>query len=168
MTPRKRNKTTFHSRVARALKMAKDLTSELEMIEVILAKAFEADPTLKEDQFLSSLADHIKKEAIPTQVVAYYREKHPGRGRGVVAGHKYYKMIEARVSEGFTLEELRLAIDGNLKDEWHKGNPAGHGLEYIFRNSAKVEQFIELIKRGPKKTGNHSGSREFSDGEAEF
>ena len=118
------------------------------------------------DEASVDISESSKKQT--DVVLAHYKNKHPTRGRGVTKGHRLYVLIESRLAEGFSVDELKLAIDGNLQCPWHKENSAGHGLEFIFRNSQKVEQFIEQTKKQSRETGNHSGSREFEDGEAEF
>lgn len=85
---------------------------------------------------------------IVRDVVRYYRQKHPGRGHRLKPGHPDWRRIEARVREGFTADELKLAIDGNAIDEWHIANPAGHTPEYVFRNDTKVEGFIATAQGG--------------------
>ena len=99
------------------------------------------------------------------EVLSYYQKVHPRKGRNVVAGHPSFKLIIARLKDGFSVSELNKAIDGNLKDEWHSSNPGGHGLTYVFRNQEKVERFIEVAGgKTPNKKGNHAGSKEFKHG----
>jgi hypothetical protein len=76
-----------------------------------------------------------------TQVIEHYQAKHPQRGRHLKPGHADWKRIEARIKEGFTVEQLKQAIDGNLRDAWHSENKK-HSVEFVFRNATKVEDFI--------------------------
>jgi len=104
-------------------------------------------------------------------VLAHYQKLHPGKARNVGPGHKMFKLILDRLSEGLTKEELCQAIDGNLKCTWHKERAGGHGISFIFRNQEKVERFIELAdgkQEKPKKIGHHAGSKEFGDGAKGF
>jgi len=85
------------------------------------------------------------------RVVESYRQRHPGKGRQLKPGHKDWKRIESRLAEGYTTDDLIDAIAGNASDEWHQRAPAGHTIEYIFRNCTKVEGFI-AIARGQVNT----------------
>ena len=80
-------------------------------------------------------------------IVDHYRSKHPRRGRQLKPGHADWKRIASRIKEGFSVADLKRAIDGNMMDQWHQQHAAGHTIEYIFRNTTKVEQFIELADR---------------------
>jgi len=104
-------------------------------------------------------------------ILDYYRKIHPGKGKGVKAGHRLWALIVSRLEEGYTVPDLKKAIDGNLICDWHKNNASGHTLEYIFRDSTKVDGFIEKAKRGPKQekeNGHHQGSSGFADGDRDF
>jgi len=81
------------------------------------------------------------------EIVDHYRSKHPRRGRQLRPGHADWKRIASRIKEGFSVADLKRAIDGNMMDQWHQQHAAGHTIEYIFRNTTKVEQFIELADR---------------------
>ena len=104
-------------------------------------------------------------------VVEYYRAVNPSRGRAIKPGTQDWQRISARLKDGFTVEELKLAIDGNQLDLWHRGATNGHSALFIFRNPTKVEGFIETARNGIKTEsateplGHHRGSKEFSDGD---
>ena len=87
-------------------------------------------------------------------VASYYLSIHP---RAKV-GTRERKLIAERLREGFTVEDLKQAIDGNHKSDYHSGvNDTGkkyHGIGLIFRNAEKVSGFIESaegadVRRGP-------------------
>lgn len=106
-------------------------------------------------------------QAKAQEVLDYYRVIHPTRGKGVKPGHRMFKLIQARLDEGYSVSDLKLAIDGNKIEKWHRERAAGHGLDFIFRNSSKVEQFIEETKKPSKgeadgRTGYNPGSTEFT------
>tara|TARA_B100000029_G_scaffold373691_1_gene367936 strand:+ start:354 stop:986 length:633 start_codon:yes stop_codon:yes gene_type:complete len=103
-------------------------------------------------------------------VVDYYRTVNPSRGRAIKPGTQDWQRISARLKDGFTVEELKLAIDGNQLDPWHQKATNGHSSTYIFRNPEKVEGFIQTAKNGVKEDadepiGHHRGSKEFNDGD---
>ena len=59
------------------------------------------------------------------------------------------KIEQALAGHGYTVEELKKAIEGNKKSAWHQGvNPGGvlyHSISLIFRNPEKIETFLELF-----------------------
>lgn len=78
------------------------------------------------------------------RVVEAYRRHHP-QAR---PGERERKLIRARLAEGYSVEQLARAIDGNNASPWHRGeNDKGRpyqALELVMRNSDKVAQFIAL------------------------
>lgn len=71
-------------------------------------------------------------------------------------GEKERKRIAARLCEGFSLDDLLMAIEGNHASPFHCGENADgkkyHSLELIFRNADKVTSFIEMGReKGPGK-----------------
>jgi len=58
---------------------------------------------------------------------------------------KVLRLIKARLAEGYSADELRLAIDGNAKSEFHTGN--GHtSLELVLRDASKVDRFVSIAR----------------------
>jgi hypothetical protein len=59
---------------------------------------------------------------------------------------KRFSKIESALKHGFTVEQLKKAIDGNKKSSFHQGkNESGtiyDSITLIFRNPEKVEEFI--------------------------
>lgn len=90
-----------------------------------------------ESRSRSGFVGATKKNQVE-DVVAYYVSKRPKRRPGL----KERAKVEQRLKEGFTVEQLKEAIDGCLARPFT--NDAGKtfdGLELICRDSAKVEQF---------------------------
>ena len=83
------------------------------------------------------------------QVVAHYQVYHPQSK----PGDKERRKIRDRLKQGYSVEELCDAIDGNHVSPFHCGeNDRGneyHSLELIMRDSSKVDQFIEIKKKPP-------------------
>lgn len=56
--------------------------------------------------------------------------------------------VRSRLREGFTVEQIKRAIDGVAQSPWHRGeNPGGReytDLTMICGSPAKLEQFIEM------------------------
>lgn len=73
-----------------------------------------------------------------------------GSGRSVLDS-KRRKLIEARIVEGATTQELKRAIDGCKASAFHQGENDRRTkystIELICRDRAKVEQFVALIER---------------------
>lgn len=55
--------------------------------------------------------------------------------------------IRARLAEGWSPDDLALAVDGNHLDAWH-AKVAKHELAYVFRNSEQVARFVDVAKQG--------------------
>lgn len=79
-------------------------------------------------------------------VCAHYQDYHP-RAR---PGRKERAKIQDRLREGYSVADLKQAIDGNHKSPYHCGENDGgvvyHNLELVVRDSSHVVQFIDLDK----------------------
>lgn len=88
-------------------------------------------------------------------VFDHYRTHHPRAHRKPNSKSKEWKLIKARLAEGFSSEELCLAVDGCHKSAWHMGENERQrkydSLELIVRDGSHVQQFIELYEQS--KTG---------------
>lgn len=66
------------------------------------------------------------------------------------------RAIAARLREGYTVDQVKAAIDGCRRSPFHQGqNDVGavyDDLTLICRNGAKLEQFIALNKRPKNRT----------------
>lgn len=80
-------------------------------------------------------------------VNAKYLEFHPKGPKRLSPTSMEYKLIRDRLAEGFTVECLREAIEGNHKSPFHCGENDKrreyHNLALIVRSSSHVTQFIE-------------------------
>lgn len=65
-------------------------------------------------------------------------------------GDKRRKVIASRLKEGYSVDELKRAIDGCKASPWHQGQNGNKrkydDIELICRNASKVDQFIGLAK----------------------
>lgn len=63
--------------------------------------------------------------------------------------------ISARLKQGYSVDELKLAIDGVFKSDWHmgrNGTPQYNDFRTIFRDDGQVDKFIMLAKaKEPEK-----------------
>lgn len=77
-------------------------------------------------------------------VLDRYREHHP-KAR---PGEKERKLVRARLGEGYSVEELRRAIDGNTASPFHSGEndrgTAYQRVSLIFKDSDHVANFLAL------------------------
>ena len=95
-------------------------------------------------------------------IVEYYREIHPSRGRSVSPGHTDWKLINRRLDQGYSPEELKTAILENSKRQWWV-NHNRHGIQDIMGKDGNLDSFIQKQKRGTDaKSGYSSGSDKFS------
>lgn len=82
-------------------------------------------------------------------VLTYYRTLHPSCPEHINSASREWTLIAARMSEGYTPQQLHQAIDGCHRSPFHTGNNsdgARHvGLTTIFRDAANVQKFIELL-----------------------
>ena len=133
----------------------------------------EYNQTKKTDQKKSSRSrssDSSGLSASIGQIVEYYRATHPTRGKNIKPGSSDWKRIRRALQDGNTVSDLQKAIFGNNLCPWHQNVPAGHSIEYIFRNQSKIEGFIERAtdpsryESNQEQVGHHRGSKEFGDG----
>lgn len=82
----------------------------------------------------------------PPRVEAAYLRHHPR----TKFGNKEWGLINARMNDGWSSDDLILAIEGCHKSPWHCGeNPSGkkyQTLALILRDSSHVQQFIDIAK----------------------
>ena len=76
-------------------------------------------------------------------VLDFYRSIYPRRLRGINGKSKEWGKIKARLSDGYSVEELTQAIEGNSKSEFHV-NGKHNSLELIVRNAKQVDLFLEI------------------------
>lgn len=86
-------------------------------------------------------------------VFLHYRTYHREAHKKPTSDSKEWKHIKARLAEGCTVEDLRLAIDGCHRSAWHQGKNKRSrrydSLELIMRTGSKVQQFMELNNPTP-------------------
>ena len=61
---------------------------------------------------------------------------------------KRTKRIKAALKLGYSVDDLKLAIDGNHRSDWHQGkndrSQVYDSIDLIFRDADKIDHFIEL------------------------
>lgn len=76
-----------------------------------------------------------------------------------VLDEKRKSLIRARLASGFSVEDLKLAIDGCRASPFHQGDNERRqvydGIELIFRDASKVEQFMSYAVRPPPTRNGH-------------
>ena len=87
-------------------------------------------------------------------VFEHYRLYHPRAFPRPSSKTKEWPKIKARLADGYSVQDLCLAIDGCQRSAFHSGeNDAGkvyQNLELIVRDGSKVNQFMELANgEGP-------------------
>jgi hypothetical protein len=82
------------------------------------------------------------------KVIFEYWRVTMGKGHTVKFGNDRRQKVRARLREGYTVEQIKRAIDGCAGSAFHRGENDGHreynDLTLICQTSAKLEQFIEM------------------------
>lgn len=88
-----------------------------------------------------------KTDHLVDQVIDYYRLRHKRTKRGSFTSRV---KIDEWLRKGWTVEELKLAIDGNHISPHHCGkNDTGtyyNKLEHIFRDEGQMQHFVEAAE----------------------
>ena len=87
----------------------------------------------------------------------HYRTHHKSAAKILKSGRKEYRLIKARLGEGYTIDDLKRAIDGYHRSPFHCGQN-DRGTKYltaalIFRDASHVQTGIELA--GAVKSNGH-------------
>jgi hypothetical protein len=87
------------------------------------------------------------------EVFDHYRTHHAKSHPKPSSTSKEWRAIVGRLSEGYSVQDLRDAIDGCHKTPWNCGeNPGGkiyQSLLLIVRDSSQVSRFMEFARAGP-------------------
>lgn len=130
---------------ARLSLLERTVTDLLERVQQLEAGKRPRKKAVADDKPLPNQMSIVDGEV--EQVFAHYRTFHPRTFRNPSRTSKEWKLIERRLGEGFTVDDLKLAIDGNHASPWHNGeNETGRkyqSLELIVRDGSKVQQFME-------------------------
>ena len=108
-------------------------------------------------------------QEIVAQIYSRYLHHHPRAAKVLNPDHREFKLIRSRLQNGFSVEDLQAAIDGNHISPFHCGeNRDGatyHSLQVIFRDTAQVTKFIEIAqgdqKQRPDRLGNQRAANEY-------
>jgi len=136
---------------------------------VYLIHGWEEYNLIKERRSNSKSPDLSMSDEI-NEVLSHYRSIHPTRSKNIKPGSANWKRVKRALKDGNTSKDLINAIDGNKICPWHRNVPAGHSIEYIFRNQSKIEGFIERAlnpsqyESDEEQVGHHKGSQQFNDG----
>lgn len=79
------------------------------------------------------------------EVISHYRTYHPRAAPKPSSRNTYWRSISARINEGFSVEDLKQAIDGCCNDPWHV-KVGKLEMTYIFRSDEKVNTFMDKAK----------------------
>ena len=84
-------------------------------------------------------------------IINHYQKYHPKAMRSVKKNSGIYKKIEGRLIEGYSVEEICKAIDGQHSSPFHLGENKTRTeylqLELVVRSGQKVDMFIEIFDR---------------------
>ena len=108
--------------------------------------------TVQDNTGVGIVPREAERAASAEAVCAYYNVLHPQ----AKPSDKTKWKIRARLAEGWSVEAICAAIDGNHRSPHHCGeNDRGtkyHSLELIVRDSEHVQQFIEVPEMTPSTT----------------
>jgi hypothetical protein len=104
-------------------------------------------------------------------VFAHYRQKHDHERRyRTPKASKAWRLVQSRLVDGFSIEELCQAVDGYHKSPYHLGqNDQGReylDLELIMRDETHVAHGIEWSANPPKAGAGTSAGRDIRVGNA--
>ncbi len=84
------------------------------------------------------------------QIYAYYKSKIQPDAR---LTDKARTKIKARITNGYGVDRLMLAIDHFAADWWSMENNGGRGMAFFFDNDDRIEQYLHMKPR-PKPASN--------------
>lgn len=93
------------------------------------------------------------------EVIAYYLEAMRANGMQPRATKKRKRLVRARLDEGLSVQELKLAVDGLTWSDWHMGrDPKTNGtaytdIRYCMKDADTVEAMTERIPKNRRGTG---------------
>ena len=99
------------------------------------------------------------------QVWEAYRQANPGTKAELkgVAGQRRYMATRDRLEQGFTVNDLCVAVLGLARSEWHQQN--GHAdLWNVMRDERHVEMFTAVARK--PATGQRGGEKATGEADA--
>jgi hypothetical protein len=88
-------------------------------------------------------------------IINHYQKYHPKSMRSVKKNSGIYKKIEGRLIEGYSVEEICKAIDGQHASPFHLGENKSRTeylqLELVVRSGQKVDMFMSIFDK-PKES----------------
>lgn len=91
---------------------------------------------------MTGLFGQLQERPIPVTsvraVIDHYLRRYPKRG---ISAGQQVDAIRARLREGYTVADLKAAIDGNAASAWHQDKKLD-ALELVVRDATHVDQFI--------------------------
>lgn len=98
-------------------------------------------------EFASANVDNDAPTTLPVRHVFDYWRKRTEHSRAKL-DDKRRSTIASRLKNGYSVDDLKAAVDGCLKSPWHQGQNGNKrkydDIELICRNASKVDQFIAL------------------------
>jgi uncharacterized phage protein (TIGR02220 family) len=99
------------------------------------------------DEFAPANVDNDAPTTLPVRHVFDYWRKRTEHSRAKL-DDKRRSAIASRLKNGYSVDDLKAAVDGCLKSPWHQGQNGNKrkydDIELICRNASKVDQFIAL------------------------
>ena len=109
----------------------------------------------------NDLSINNKKISPALTIFNYWKEKLKHK-KSLPTKDKLNK-INARLKEGYTIEDCKQAIDGCANSEFHQGKNEGKkiydSIGLIFRNGEKIEEFMNYRKGDKNESNNEQQQR---------
>lgn len=119
------------------------------------------DPEGDKDPGADTLTEKERRDSPVQRVVAHYRGLHPSSR----PGDKDRQRIRARLKEGYSVEDLIAAIDGQHASPWHQGRNKDRkkylSLELAMRDSKHVQDFMEIWRGRGAGDAQDAGRMDF-------
>jgi hypothetical protein len=100
------------------------------------------------------------------RVISHYKTYHPRAIPKPTPTGREWKLIEDRLREDYSVENLIAAIDGNHRSPFHCGENEHQRkyqtIELIMRDASHVQTFMEIPAASPQKTKRNEESDPFT------
>lgn len=103
-----------------------------------------------------------QRKAYAMIVFTYWAAKCAATDRVLFDKQREARLVTALREGGDDVSEMFYAIDGALREPWHNGRKTGEkhlGIEYIFRNRAKIEELAALVHGYAQQTPHPEAQR---------
>jgi|15BtaG_2_1085339.scaffolds.fasta_scaffold11371_1 hypothetical protein len=146
----------------------KKLAKQLRSLSDEFLKAIEEEEKINPPKTKVPNLIQLHRDGEIKEVLAHYKEVHP-KTREVKRNSASWKLVDKKLTDGYTVKELTLAIDNNcnpeLSDWWCERGL--HSISNVFGKDHNLDKFIHAKKRGNNGNSGYSPGSEDFTGDAE-